>query len=104
MQNLDRQIAYVTAREVKLATVPARIIPKGTKLSDVYNGAPGADTLYAIAHHDGRRDKIVLRRDEIELATRECDVCGKMKPDVKSVLVSYAGETSACDDCRGINN
>lgn len=32
---------------------------------------------------------------------KECDCCGQMKPDVKSIHVSYVGDTSACGKCRG---
>lgn len=35
---------------------------------------------------------------------RQCDCCGRMKADVKSVHVSYAGDTNACEDCRNVNN
>lgn len=30
----------------------------------------------------------------------ECDCCGQMKPEVALVHIAYAGDTSACTDCR----
>jgi hypothetical protein len=31
---------------------------------------------------------------------KECDCCGEMKPDVTTSFISYAGDTSACEQCR----
>ena len=49
---------------------------------------------------DADKVDITCRECLINDALRECDCCGEMKPDVKSVHVSYAGDTSACEDCR----
>lgn len=31
---------------------------------------------------------------------RECDCCGKIKPDVRMVSLPHVGDTNACEDCR----
>jgi hypothetical protein len=41
-----------------------------------------------------------LEREHNQEPLKECDCCGKMKPDVESVFIAHAGDTSACADCR----
>jgi hypothetical protein len=45
-------------------------------------------------------DKIDITCRACVAAEKECDVCGKMKPDVTLIHVYHAGDTSACEDCR----
>lgn len=47
---------YVLARDI---AVQGRKLPKGTRLSDVYEGGPDRN-FYAMAHIDGTRIKLVL--------------------------------------------
>jgi hypothetical protein len=37
-----------------------------------------------------------MREDDL----KECDCCGKMKPDVRTSYIPHAGDTSACAECR----
>ena len=38
-----------------------------------------------------------MREDDL----KECDCCGKMKPDVRASFLPHAGDTNACAQCRG---
>lgn len=55
---------YVLARDL---TRNGKTFPKGTRLSDVYDGGPDG-TFYAMAPYHGTRVKLLLRPDD--LATR----------------------------------
>lgn len=55
---------YVTTREINNK---GRIFPKGSRLSDVYDGGPDG-TFYAIIHHDGMQKKVLLKPTDFEPA------------------------------------
>ena len=55
---------YKTLRDI---TINGRLVPKGTKLSDVYEGGPDG-RYYAIAHFGGTRMKITLAPADVVIA------------------------------------
>lgn len=56
---------YVLAKELNCKGL---IFPKGSRLSDVYDGGPD-DTYYAIVYKDGGiRKKVLLARGDFEAA------------------------------------
>lgn len=63
------------------------------KRSTNFRGRPGK-------HLTVRNLAAVMDRYEL----KQCDCCGEMKHGVKSVNVSYAGDTNACEACRNQSN
>lgn len=56
---------YVTTREINAKGI---IFPKGSRLSDVYEGGPD-ETFHAFVYHKGMRKKVLLKCEDFAPAS-----------------------------------
>ena len=95
---LDGAIAaYAKVRNEEMMFLAGRVCALSDALRDLL---PYAKTRVPNPINVGEENVISKAERLLGEDLKQCDCCGEMKPDVTSSYVSYAGDTSACEDCR----